>query len=378
MNKSETAFLELLTAGLWGREVREEILRDSDVDWERVVELARQQTVVGIVGEAMSQLPRGVMPRPLYLQMLKEVMEIEEENKRMNTLVPVLFRTLDQLGVQSWLLKGQGVAQCYENPLRRTSGDIDVFFPLNGEYEKAREDFLTHLKLEDVHNDNHQTKTLEFEYKGIYIELHGRILPEVNRRCNRHFATFQKECQGERGIEWNGAMLPPMRFDAVFIFMHMVRHYFGGGIGLRQVSDWMRYVHKHRQDIREEKLKKDLQKTGLFKLWQAFGCMAVECLGCPSESMFFYSPSFSKQARRLLKYILESGNFGYYDERTKSDSRFYFVRRFVAFWGHLQMKLRNLMMFPEESVYGIPSFIVDGLMRTKAQIDNEKLKMDNC
>ena len=70
MSKSEIAFLELLNAGLWGREVREEMLRDSDIDWERVVELARQQTVVGIVGEAMSLLPRGVMPRPLYLQVL--------------------------------------------------------------------------------------------------------------------------------------------------------------------------------------------------------------------------------------------------------------------------------------------------------------------
>ena len=364
MSVSELAFLELLTAGLWGREVREEMLRDSDVDWERVVELARQQTVVGIVGEAMSQLPRGVTPRPLYLQVLKEVMEIEEENKRMNTLIPILFRTLDQLGVQSWLLKGQGVAQCYENPFRRTSGDIDVFFPIDSEYEKAREDFLRHLKPEDVHNDNHQTKTLEFEYKGIYIELHGQILPEVNGRCSRNFATFQEECQIENGKTWNVATLPPPRFDAVFIFMHMVRHYFGGGIGLRQVSDWMRYVHAHHKDIQEEQLKEDLQKTGLFKLWQAFGCMAVESLGCPSDSMFFYSSSFTKQGRRLLKYILESGNFGYYDERTKSDSRFYLVKRFVAFWGHLQMKLRNLMMFPEESVYGIPSFIVDGLRRT--------------
>lgn len=364
VSKSEIAFLELLKAGLWGTAVQSSDFAEGDVDWERVVELARQQTVVGIVGEAMSQLPRGVMPRPLYLQMLKEVMEIEEENKRMNSLIPILFRTLDQLDVQSWLLKGQGVAQCYENPLRRTSGDIDVFFPIVGEYERAREDFLLHLKPEDVHNDNHQTKTLEFDYKGIYIELHGQILPEVNRRCNRYFAAFQEECLAEKGIGWNGALLPPARFDSVFIFMHMVRHYFGGGIGLRQVSDWMRYVHVHHRDIQEEILKEDLQKTGLFKLWQAFGCMAVECLGCPSESMFFYSPSFSKQARRLLKYILESGNFGYYDERTKSDSRFYLVRRFVAFWGHLQMKLRNLMMFPEESVYGIPSFVIDGLRRT--------------
>ena len=364
MSISEKAFLELLKAGLWGTEVREESFLNKDIDWERVVELARQQTVVGIVGEAMSQLSRGVMIRSLYLQVLKEVMEIEEENKRMNTLIPVLFRTLDQLEVKSWLLKGQGVAQCYENPLLRMSGDIDVFFPHMEGYEKSREDFLRHLKPEDVHNDNHQTKTLEFDYKGIYIELHGQILPEVNRRCRRNFAKFQEECQIENGKTWNGATLPPSRFDVVFIFMHMVRHYFGGGIGLRQVSDWIRYVHVHRQDIQEGKLKEDLQKTGLFKLWQAFGCMAVESLGCPSESMFFYSSSFTKKGRRLLKYILESGNFGYFDERTKSDSRFYLVRRFVAFWGHLQMKFRNLMMFPEESIYGIPSFITDGLRRT--------------
>ena len=263
MNKSETAFLELLKAGLWGTEVREGDFLDKDIDWERVVELARQQTVVGIVGEAMSQLTRGVMPRPLYLQVLKEVMEIEEENKRMNALIPILFRTLDQLGVQSWLLKGQGVTQCYENPLRRMSGDIDVFFPKKEDYGKARMDFLCHLKAEDVHNDNDKTKTLEFDYKGIYIELHGQIVTEVNRKCRRNFDAFFTSCVEEGCAIWNGATLPPVRFDIVFIFMHMVRHYFGGGIGLRQVSDWMRYVYVHHQDVDEETLKEDLQKTGL-------------------------------------------------------------------------------------------------------------------
>lgn len=364
MNKSEVAFLELLKVGLWGTAVHEEAFRDDDIDWERVVELARQQTVVGLVGEAMSQLSRGVMPRPLYLQVLREVMEVEEENKRMNALIPILFRTLDQLGVRSWLLKGQGVAQCYGNPLRRVSGDIDVFFPHDGDYEKAREDFLRHLKAEDVHNDNDTTKTLEFDYKGIYIELHGHIVPEVNRRSNKNFPVFQKACLTEDVEQWNGAALPPVRFNPVFIFMHMVRHYFGGGIGLRQVCDWMRYVYVHHGEMEAEQLKEDLKMTGLYRLWQAFGCMAVDLLGCPEERMFFYDGKHRKHGRRLLAFILESGNFGYYDKRTKSDSRFYLVRRFVAFWGHLQMKLRNLLMFPEESVYGIPSFIVDGVKRT--------------
>ena len=364
MNKSEKAFLDLMTAGLWGTKVEEEAFGDDDIDWERVVELARQQTVVGVVGEAMSKLPRGVMPRPLYLQVLKEVMDIEEENRRMNAIIPVLFRTLDQLQVRSWLLKGQGVAQHYENPLRRQSGDIDVFFPNLSDYERTREDFLRHLKAEDVHNDNDTTKTLEFDYKGIYIELHGSIVAELNRLTNRCFPAFLKECALLPTEKWSGAAVPPVRFDVVFVFMHTVRHYFGGGIGLRQVCDWMRLLHTERKRIDVIQLEEDLKKTGLYRLWQAFGCMAVMYLGCPAESMPFYDEKYSKHGKRLLSYILESGNFGYYDERTKSDSRFYLVRRFVAFWGHLQMKLRNLLMFPEESIYGRPSFIVDGLKRT--------------
>ncbi len=365
MDRSEEAFIKLYQAGLWGLDVHDEEFRDEAIDWERVVELARQQTVVGVVGEAMSQLSRGVMPRPLYLKVLREVVDIEEENKRMNAMLPVLFRTLDQLQVRSWLLKGQGVAQNYENPLRRQSGDIDVFFPDLADYEKARTDFLNHLKQENVHNDNDFTKTLEFDHHDIYIELHGRIVAEVNRRSDRKFPTFLEECKNLASEKWSGAQLPPLRFDAVFVFMHMVRHYFGGGIGLRQVSDWMRLLHAKKESIDATQLEADLKETGLYKLWQAFGCMAVEQLGCPVESMPFYNNKYSKYGKRLLRYILESGNFGYYDERTKSDSRYYIVRRFVAFCGHLQMKLRNLMMFPMESVYGIPSFIKDGLARTK-------------
>lgn len=364
MNKTECAFLELLKAGLWGTAVHDEDFSDSDINWERVVELAREQTVLGVVGDAMSILSRGVMPRSLYLQVLKEVMEIEEANKRMNGLVPILFNTLDELGVKSWLLKGQGVAQNYRNPLRRQSGDIDVFFPLVNDFEKAREDFLRHLKPEDVSADTPSMKTLEFDYKGIYIELHGKIDPEVNRQSNKMFDSFLQSCVGLPTEKWSGASLPPTRFDAVFVFLHMVRHYFGGGIGLRQVCDWIRLLHAKKETIDLTQLESDLKNTGLYKLWKAFGYMAVDLLGCPAESMPFYGHCYSKQANRLLRYILESGNFGNYDERTKSDSKYYFIRRFVAFWGHLQMKLRNLMMFPEESVYGIPSFIVDGFRRT--------------
>ena len=101
--------------------------------------------------------------------------------------------------------------------------------------------------------------------------------------------------------------------------------------------------------------------------------MAVEQLGCPRESMPFYEVGQAQRGEQILRYIMESGNFGYYDERTKSNSKVYIVRRFVAFWGHLQMKFRNFAAFPEESVYGIPSFLKDGMKRTFASKQAESL-----
>ena len=153
----------------------------------------------------------------------------------------------------------------------------------------------------------------------------------------------------------------------------MVRHYFGGGIGLRQVCDWMRFMHNHAEEIDRDQLRADLDRLGLMKIWQAFAAMAVEQLGCPRESMPFYEVGVEQRGEQILRYIMESGNFGYYDERTKSNSKVYIVRRFVAFWGHLQMKFRNFAAFPEESVYGIPSFLKDGMKRTFASKQAESL-----
>ena len=355
----------MCSAGLWGTEVRETDFRDAAIDWESVVEMAVAHTVSGIVGHAMSKLPNDIVPRKIYLSLLRDVAEIEDMNKRLNALIPSLFHAISTLGVRAWLLKGQGVAQNYIDPLKRQPGDIDVLIPNANDYETVRTAFLKHLTADQIGNDNPSTKTLEFTHKGIYVELHGRVVAEVNRRCQEHFPAFLQRYEQADTRNWNGAPLPPPMFDAIFIFEHTVRHYFGGGIGLRQVCDWMRFMHVHHAEIDRTDLAESLDTLGLRKIWNAFTAMAVDELGCTPDCLFFYDKKYSKRGRHLLRNILRAGNFGYHDDRTKSHSRFYYVRRFRAFWGHLQMKADNLTIFPAESIYGIPSFIADGLKRTR-------------
>ncbi len=364
LQQTATLFIELLRSGLWNHPVRTELFEGEDVDWAAIAEMATQQTTAGLLGVGLSQLPKQMVPRYLKMVNTREVVEIEDKNQQMNTFLPKLFAVFEKEGVHPWLIKGQGVGQDYADPLKRVPGDIDVFFPEVEEYERMRHLFLRKLPKESISADTPKTKNFEFFQQDIYIELHGRVVAEVNRKCNRHFQEFLQEVKAMPARRWNGVPLPPPAFDAVFIFTHLVRHYFGGGIGLRQVCDWMRFLHRHGKDIDKDLLGRHLERLGLMKLWKVFGAMAVDFLGCPQEDMPFYESRERKRGERILLYILESGNFGYYDKRTMSSSSIYLVRRFKAFWGHLQMKFRNLTMFPEESVYGIPSFIIDGLRRT--------------
>lgn len=356
--------MELLKEGLWEGKAAPALFEQAD--WEKILMIAEHQTMAGVVGEAIMSFPEECVSGDWRMRVIAKLVRIEDLNKKMNEFLPVLFRRLRKQGWKVWLLKGQGVGMCYPNPLRRQSGDIDVFFPIEKEYHEACQFFREHLRAEDIHAENADTLDFEFAVGQLYVELHGGIVTELNRACQRNFGEWKEKMVTENGRsipEWDCVVLPPCRFDAVFIFLHTVRHYFGGGIGLRQVADWMRYIYTNREEIDKERLAEDIRLLGLEKIWKVFGCMAVHYLGYPQEYMPLYDKKYQKEGGLVLRYILDSGNFGYYDTRTKTRSKSYLVQRWKAFSGHLQMKLRNFRMFPEESVYGIPSFIIDGLRR---------------
>jgi len=408
-------FLELLKSGLWGTKCT--CTFQQEIDWEQIWNMAKAQTVAGIVidgcllngirynrgerreerGERLpsemqntnvalssekfdkseqikqneslniSASPRlcvpNQVPKEVWFRLVKEVARVEDANKRMNAFLPKVFRKLHRHRLHPWLLKGQGVGMCYPNPLHRTSGDIDLFFPIDAEYEKAGA-IVSRIGEGEESKD---TKEWVFPFDGILLELHGRIVAWTNKKLKKQFPLFVQryadQTSKEPVVDVNQIVVPPVNFDAIFIFVHTMRHYFGGGIGLRQVSDWMRYLFYHQKEIDETQLVSDIENLGLKKIWQVFGAMAVEWLGCPKEVMPLYDIRYSKEGETVLKYILQSGNFGYYDERLQNRPDNFYLGKLYSFWGQAQMILRNVWMFPEESLRALPDLIKGGVER---------------
>ena len=371
--KSKKAFLALLRAGLWGSEP-EQLVFTEDTDWDEVYQLTKEQTVVGIVTDGISALPKQFHgPRPKMMQFFARTMNLEDENRKMNSFVPQLMIQLERKGVHSLLLKGAGVATCYRQPLHRVVGDIDLLVTDAKEYQRARELML--MIAEEVEHEDVGRKHSAFRYKGLLIEVHGDFRFYINKQCRQHTPEWKNKRLMEGGRHLTegllkGAILPPVQFDVLFIFAHMVGHYTGaGGVGLRQVSDWLMFLHQHIAEIDLQALEEDLDFLGLRRYWEVFGAMAVDQLGFPQELMPLYSKMNSKKGRIVLRNIFKTGNFGALQRRDqlKGDAN-PVLKKVVTFVGQVPVYARNLRVFPKDTLWCFKQYIASALRgyQTKA------------
>lgn len=325
------AFFALLTAGLWEKEVRLSQFRD--IDYNELYRLAQEQSVLGLVLQGIewfknhnlnaleisgtSERARADIdlniPKALLLQWIGEVQVIEQQNKKMNAFVADLIEKLRKNGIYTLLVKGQGIAQCYEKPLWRCSGDVDLFLS-ESNYEKAKA-FLMPMA-ETIDPEWKTSMHLGMTIDGWVVELHGSLRGSLSTRINRELEEIKHETFYDGKVRsWinNGThiFLLDANNDIIYVFTHFLNHFYKGGIGLRQICDWCRLLWNYRSVIKVTLLEKRLTEMGLMTEWRAFGAFAVEWLGMPVDAMPFYSPAakWKRKAQKICSFIMEVGNF---------------------------------------------------------------------
>ena len=359
--RSERCFLELLKAGLWGTSP-DLSLFDGKTDWERILRIAEEQTVVGVVADGIALLPKEYHgERRVMMLFFARAMALEDENRKMNRFAPFLMSQLERQGVRSLLLKGQGVATCYRQRLHRVVGDIDLLVPEEKEYRKAKR---LMAKIATEEGEDVGRKHAAFSYQGMAIEIHGDFRFLVNRSCKIHVKEWKEKrlAEGNRTIEegtLKGTRVPAVAFDTVFIFGHLLNHLMGsGGVGLRQVSDWMMYVNSQYEEIHVETLKHDLELLGLTTYWKTLAAMAVHELGFPADRMPLYEERFKKKGIRLLKNIFYTGNFGARQKEKQMDEGANGVmKKLVTLCGQIPVYARNFRVFPKDTLWCFGTYV---------------------
>ena len=371
IDKNQQVFFELLRTGLFPIHGEEVMMNDSffkDVDWEMIYQLAQEQSVQGLVLQGIEELKaKGIelgVPKVMLLQWIGEIQIIEQRNKDMNAFIAKLITKLREADIYALLVKGQGIAQCYEKPLWRSCGDVDLLLS-DSNYQKASK-FLTE-KASFVDEENPYNRHLAMTIDGWTVELHGTLRGSITR-IDRVIDNVQNDvyCGGNVRSWDNGGtqvFLPAPDEDVIFVFTHILQHYYIEGIGLRQICDWCRLLWTFKESMDYGLLESRISKAGIMKEWKAFGAFAVEYLGMPAEAMPYLDVRSrmddercevdkrpKRKADRILAFVMESGNFGHNRDISYKQKYSFVIRYAMSFWLYTKLAIQRFSISPRNAI----------------------------
>lgn len=356
-NNSTEVFFELLRAGLWEREVQ--LSKYKDIAFEAIYTLAEEQSVVGLITAGLEHVKDVKIPQKWTLQFIGNTLQIEQRNKAMNQFIEELITKMRDADIYTLLVKGQGVAQCYERPLWRASGDID-FYMSESTFKEAKNFFRPLVSKFEPDYDFAQH--INMQYGEWVVEIHANQRCTLSSRINKVLDQIHKDlfyCGNVRS--WmNGktqVFLPFVDSDVLLSFTHFLNHFYKGGLGIRQICDWCRLLWTFKSKIDHDMLNARLIEMGLISEWRAFGTFAVEYLGMPAEAMPMYDSqimgqgsSFAKKADRICDFIMEVGNFGHNRDTSYYGKYPFIVRKAISAWWRVKDLCRHARIFPLDSL----------------------------
>jgi len=358
----------LVRAGLWESKI--DLLSYGAIDFAAVYQLAEKQSVVGLVAAGMEHVSDMRIMKSDALPFLKKVYSLEQRNLAMNEYIGKLIQRLRDAGIYSILVKGQGVAQCYERPLWRACGDVDLFLSEDN-YEKAKA-FLIPLA-SDVHKELLREKHLGMTFGSWTIELHGCLYTGLSYRIEKELDEIKKDTFNNANVRtWENGDVPvfllAVENEVFYVFSHILQHFYKGGIGLRQICDWCRLLWTYRSSLDVSLLERRLHRAGLMSEWKAFGAFAVEFLGMPIEAMPFLDPLWrdkgmrlKRQAERIKDFVIMSGNFGQNRDMSYYRKYPYVIRKAISFGRRLGDLGRHAVIFPVDSLRFMPRIVFNGV-----------------
>lgn len=393
----------------------------NEEQWKELFALAKKQALVGICYAGILKLPKEQMPSQMFL--LKWVglaTKIKEKNNYLNQKCKEVCSHFTQDGFSCCILKGQGNLCNYPEDLRmfRNPGDIDVWvwtpsIPLKGGGSNEFSIPSANLDEKGVYHKNYTSKSAViryvllntpeaqrkavvndmrqhhidyYYYKDTTVEVHFTPSyfqsPLKNGRLQRWFEEHEEDCH----VSSLGFKMGSAGFNTVYQIVHVYKHLFNEGIGLRQLLDYyfvLRALHIEQGDFSDrtqsmaqwaegmdlkvssnKEIMHTLSRFGMKRF--ASGVMWVLAYVFDNgqrttdngqlatsqqveiEHMvrpWMICEPNEKEGMFLLNEIMLAGNFGKYDERNRKMQR---ASKLKRFWLLTKRNWRFFKHYPSE------------------------------
>ena len=333
----------------------------------------------------------------------------------MNGLCAEVCKDFLHDGFRTMVLKGQSNLVYYPEGLRecRTAGDIDLYAwciepsgidlavgDLDGKgahYERyfGNEAVIEYTKMRlraAGQSDKVEVVYHHLDMPGVYpcdVEVHFRpswmYNPWRNRRVQRWFEEQRDVAVSEVCVDGHRFYVPSVSFNAVYQLMHIYRHLFIEGIGLRQLLDYyfvLRALHVEQGELADrtvsmaqwaedmgvavksnEEIMHLLGRFGMKKFAGAVMWVLAKVFANDNDDDTLCYDDWTsswpwmlcepneKEGQHLLEEVMIAGNFGKHDQRVSASSAESRIGSLVR--RHAQTS-RFMRSYPSEAIFELP------------------------
>ena len=279
MNQTEQVLLNSIRQSLWGTAFE----APADTDWDAVLREAEKQAVLG--------LAIGAAPPNVQKAWSAKSGTVTANFVRVLYAQSRLLALLEGNGIPTVILKGAAAAVYYPHPAQRSMGDIDYLVPL-AQFDAAKELLLENGYTFD--DDPRYPRHAHVGKDGVSLEQH-RFFSSDGLDIEAYITDGMQHIE-HREIDGNAFPMLPKLANGLVLLAHLIQH-LKTGLGLRQVIDWMLYVHTELDDA--------------FWLETAAVTVTRMCqiaLGLPDDISWCKNAD-AALCDELLETLLSSGNF---------------------------------------------------------------------
>ena len=287
MTTIQEFLLNLIRASVVGRT---DYAMPASVNWTVLIDEANRQSVSVIASDGLQKLfDAGVYSvsgdkeeRRTKAKWFAKTMKYEQRYANQLAAAKKMGESFAAAGIQTVILKGFTVSECYPIPAHRYSADLDCFLIKDGEHLRAYEQGNHIMEEQGLTVDRSFYKNSSFDFPGLHIENHKFCTPF---RGNKSLRRFEQLLQGLilagpfSPFENTGLIAPPPLASALFLTEHAYSHFLHEGLNLRHILDWALFRRKHTSDMDWAAFDRYVDEFGFRRFYEAYSHLGEFVLG---------------------------------------------------------------------------------------------------
>lgn len=277
------------------------------LDYQKLFDLANQHQISALIYNQIYNFDD--FPEEIKQRWKRDALKINAFQTRKTMKILQVYRQFLKQGLKVLVVKGLVCRSLYPQPDNRQSNDEDLYVQKE-EYEAVK-DILLKNNFTVISESNDVTTFID-PSSGSSIELHTALFSLESKaygNYQRYFDQAFDECIVHR---IDGVEVYSLEYTQhlLFLILHFVKHFFHGGVGIRQVVDIVMYSEAYGDKVDWDRLYDILKELNIYVLIVNLFAMAHDQLEFDYTKIQIPKGIDKSDYQDLFDDIMDAGIFG--------------------------------------------------------------------